>query len=325
MAERRPPEPAPVTVVVGPEELLADRAVSAVVAAVRAADADVDIRDLTAVGLAVGTVTELTSPSLFGERKVIVVRGLQDASDGLIAELKGCVAAPADDVTLVITHRSGQRGKGVLDAARKAGAAEVSCAEVKSRRDKIGFVSAEFGAQRRRATPDAVETLLDAVGNDLRALASAVSQLCSDTTGTVDDEVVRRYYAGHAEVSGFTVADRALEGRADEALVALRWAIGSGTEPVLVVSALAMALRSIVKVASAPRGLREGDLARELGMPPWKIRNVRGQLRGWNADGIAVALTAVAQADAAVKGGAADPLYALERTVVTVARARADR
>lgn len=46
------------------------------------------------------------------------------------------------------------------------------------------------------------------------------------------------------------------------------------------------------------------DLARELGMPPWKIDRVRQQMRGWTPDGVAVALRAVAEADAGVKGAA---------------------
>jgi DNA polymerase-3 subunit delta len=56
-------------------------------------------------------------------------------------------------------------------------------------------------------------------------------------------------------------------------------------------------------------------------MPPWKIDRVRQQMRGWNADGVSAALRAVAEADAAVKGGGADPAYALEKAVVTIARA----
>lgn len=315
-------EHAAVTLVTGPEELLAERAVGGLVRGVRAEDRDADVRDLPAAELAGGVVTELTSPSLFGERKVIVVRGLQESNDAVVAELKAYVAAPDPDVVLVITHKGGQRGRGVLDAARKAGAREVVCAEVKSRRDRVSFVQSEFAGLHRRTTGEAAETLLDAVGADLRALAAAVDQLCADTTGTVDTDVVRRYYAGHAEVSGFTVADRAMEGRADEALVQLRYSVAGGTDPVLVVSALAMALRAIVRVAAAPRGLREADLAKELAMPPWKIRTVRGQLRGWEAEGVAVALAAVARADAAVKGAAADPLYELERAVVTIAGAR---
>src|SRR3712207_7848035 len=55
------------------------------------------------------------------------------------------------------------------------------------------------------------------------------------------------------------------------------------------------------------------DLARELGMPAWKIDRVRQQLRGWTDDALADALQAVAEADAAVKGAGDDPAYALER------------
>jgi DNA polymerase-3 subunit delta len=319
------PPPA-VTLVLGPEELLADRAVRDVVAAAREADPEVEVHDLPAVGLEPGRVVELASPSLFGERKVIVVRGVHEAGDELVDGLKAQVAAPSEDVALVLTHRGGPRGSGLLKAARAAGAVEVACAEVKRRGDKLAFVAAEFRAHRRRAAPGAVEALLEAVGGDLRALAGAVRQLCVDTDGGIDEEVVQRYYRGHAEVSGFTVADRAVEGRVGEALLALRRAVGSGTDPVLVVAATAMALRGIVRVATAPRGLREADLARELGMPPWKVRTVRGQVRGWDGAGITRALTAVAGADLDLKsGGGGDPVHVLQRMVVAVARERGER
>lgn len=45
-------------------------------------------------------------------------------------------------------------------------------------------------------------------------------------------------------------------------------------------------------------------------------------LRGWSAQGIAMAISAVAQADTDVKGGSRDPGYALERGILEVGRAR---
>ena len=48
-------------------------------------------------------------------------------------------------------------------------------------------------------------------------------------------------------------------------------------------------------------------------------------MRGWTGDGVSAALRAVAEADAAVKGGSADPAYALEKAVVAVARAARSR
>ena len=160
--------------------------------------------------------------------------------------------------------------------------------------------------------------------SDLRELSAACAQLISDTDAAVTPEVVTRYYAGRAEVTSFQVADLAVEGRTSEALKQLRFAIGCGVAPVLVTSALAQSLRSIGRVASAPRGARPADLARDLGMPPWKVDVVRRQIRGWNGDALAVAIAAVAAADGAVKGagGAGDPGYALEKAVVQICQAR---
>ena len=39
-------------------------------------------------------------------------------------------------------------------------------------------------------------------------------------------------------------------------------------------------------------------------MPPWKLRVLREQARGWDDRGLATAIVAVAQADADVKGAA---------------------
>jgi DNA polymerase-3 subunit delta len=312
-----------VTLVVGPEELLAERATAAVVAAVAGdAPTPVEVHRLTAADMVPGALVSLVSPSLFEERKVVVLSDVQDAREELVTELRSYLRAPAPEVALVLLHRGGARGKGLLDAARKAGAAEVSAPGRKSRREKLEFLRAEVQAARRRATDEALETLLDAVGGDLRSLAGAASQLAADTEGVLDGDVVRRYYAGRAEVSGFAVADRAIEGRTAAALTELRWALQSGTDPVPIVAALAIGLRNVVKVASAPRGLRGAELARATGLPPWKVDIVRRQARAWSEEGAAGAFLAVAAADAAVKGAGADPVYALETAVRAIGRAR---
>ena len=70
---------------------------------------------------------------------------------------------------------------------------------------------------------------------------------------------------------------------------------------------------------------RVADLARELGVPPWKVRTVRDQSRSWSPEGIAAAVRAVAVADADIKGQAHDASYTLERLVLTVAGLRESR
>jgi DNA polymerase III subunit delta len=318
-----PPAAVPtLTLVLGPEELLVDRAVAAAGRMVRAVDPDADVIQVAAAALESGALVELTAASLFAQRRLLVIRDAQDLSGPALAEVEALLADPPEDTSLVLTHAGGARGKGISEAARRAGAVVVDCAEIKKTGDKLAFVSGEFRTASRRITADAVKALLDAVGGGLRELAGACAQLIADTTGTVEVDTVRRYYAGRADVTSFAVADLAVEGRTAEALVQLRWALACGVEPVLVVAALAMALRNIAKLAGAPREARAADLARDLGMPPWKIDRVRAQLRGWDGAGIARALTAVAGADADVKGAAVSAGYALERALVAVGAAR---
>ncbi|MCZ4096388.1 DNA polymerase III subunit delta [Streptomyces sp. SID13666] len=327
MARKSSPDDllAPLTLAVGQEDLLLDRAVREVIVAARAADADTDVRDLAPGVLQPGTLAELTSPSLFAERKVVIVRDAHDLGADTIKDVKAYLDSPAEEITLVLLHAGGAKGKALLDAARKAGAREVACPKMTKPADRLAFVRSEFRALGRSATPEATQTLVDAIGSDLRELASAAAQLVADVEGTIDEAVVARYYTGRAEATGFEVADFAVTGRTAEALERLRWALSVGQPLPGITFALASGVRAIGKLASAPRGANPGQLARDLGMPPWKIDRVRQQMRGWTGDGVSAALRAVAEADAAVKGGSADPAYALEKAVVAVARAARDR
>jgi DNA polymerase-3 subunit delta len=317
------PAPLPaLTLVLGPEELLADRAVATAKRAVRAVDADADIHDLEPGALQPGMLDELTSPSLFAERRLVIVRAAQDLSPPVLGEVEALLRAVPEDVCLVLVHAGGAKGKALADAAKKARAVVIDCAEVKKPGDKIAFVTAEFRAAGRRISGDAARALLDAVGGSLRELAAAASQLAADTTGAIEADTVRRYYAGRADVSSFQVADLVLEGRTAEALQELRWALACGASGPGVVGALASKIRELAKVASAPRGMSPADLAREIGAPPWKIDLLRRQARGWSPEGVARALTVAAAADAAVKGGAVSAEYALERALVDIGAAR---
>jgi len=314
---------ASVTVVVGDEELLVERAIAASVAIARAADADTDVRELPAALLEVGQLAELTSPSLFGERRVLVFRDAEQLPKDVVDEVVAVIREGADDVGVVLVHKGGARGKPLLDAALIAGARRVDCARLTRPGERVDFVRAEFRVAGRAISEDGARALIEAVGSELRELAAACAQLCTDTDGQVDAELIGRYYRGRAEANGFAVSDRALEGRLGEALEQLRWALAVGTAPVLITSALAQGIRALAKVASAPRGLYGAEMARVLEMPPWKIERVKGQLRGWTPSGVAAAVSAIAQADEQVKGGGTDAGYALEKAVLAIVAARA--
>jgi DNA polymerase III subunit delta len=311
-----------ISAVVGDEELLVERAVAAVIGMARAADPDTDVREIAGGSLEPGQLAELTSPSLFGEPRVLVLRDIEQLPKEVLDEVVAALRDVADEVAIVLVHKGGVRGKPLLDAAIAAGARRVDCAKLTRPGERVDFVRGEFRVAGRVISEGGARALIEAVGNELRELAAACAQLCTDTDGQVDGELVGRYYRGRAEANGFAVSDRALEGRLGEALEQLRWALAVGTAPVLITSSLAQGVRALAKVASAPRGLHGADLARELAMPPWKVDRVKGQLRGWTPTGVAAAVTAIAQADEQVKGGGTDAGYALEKAVLAIVAAR---
>jgi DNA polymerase-3 subunit delta len=311
----------PVTLVVGEEEFLVDRAVRQAVAQARAALAEAtgggdgggDLHDLETSALAPGELAALTSPSLFGGGATVVLRNAQNATKDIVPELTKYARNPAPDAAVILTHAGGVKGKAIVTDLAKAGVSQISCPKLTRASERTDFVRQEL----RRV-------LLDAIGGDLRELASAVDQLASDTeSGRINAATVARYYRGRAEATGFSVADHAVEGRLSEALEQLRWALSTGTAPVLINSALAQGVRLLGRVGGAPRGMNPNALAAEVGAPPWKIDRVRQQLRGWHPDGVAGALQAVAEADAQVKGGGASAEYALERAIRQIVAYRA--
>lgn len=311
----------PVVLVTGTEGLLGDRAVEAVRRLAREKDPAVETSTIDAAGYEAGQLAAVASPSLFGEARLVQVSGAESCTDAFLPDALAYLEDVQDDVTLVVRHGGGQRGKKLLDRIRAMPTAGVvDCAPVKKDSEKSEFVSDEFTAAGRRITPGAVRALVAAVGSDLRELASSCAQLLADTEGAVGEDVVMRYYSGRVEATGFRVADAVAAGACEQALGLLRQAVATGLDPVPIVAVIALKLRTMAKVAGA-RG-RGADIARALGLAPWQVDRARRDLQSWTPDGISIAIRALAAADEAVKGGGRDPVYAVERAVVTITAAR---
>ncbi len=264
-----------------------------------------------------------TSPSLFGENKLIEVSGLASMTDAFLAEALNYLPAPETDCIVVLHHSGGTRGKKLLDAVKTAGFPVVECLPLKKDSEKAEFVTQEFKAAGRRIEAPAVRSLVAAVGSQLSELAAACSQLISDSDGTITVDLIDKYYGGRVEATAFKVADAAVAGNAAVALSSLRHALATGVDPVPLVASLAMKVRAVAKVHGA-RG-SSAVLATSLGMAPWQVDQARREAERWSEEGLAEAIRALALADAQVKGASRDPVYAVERAVTIIATAAGGR
>lgn len=306
---------APLVLVKGPEEYLRELATAGVVAKAREALGPVELVELSASGYQVGQLQDATSPSLFGDPKVVIISEV-DVSEAIDNDLIAYTSAPDSNCCVIVVHNGGQRGKKLLTALTSAGAPQLDCAELKKPAEKANFVRQILKTERRKVTPEAVTALIDAVGDDLRQLASATKQLAVDIESDITADAVNQYYAGRIQATTFQIADAAVAGDAPRAIALLRQALAQGLKGPELTAVLALKLRTLAKVAAAHQNLISN---RELRMPDWQIRNANTELRNWRPQRLATAFEAIAQADYEVKGGAVSAPYALEKVILTIA------
>ncbi|MEY2679474.1 MAG: hypothetical protein RLZZ160_552 [Actinomycetota bacterium] len=302
----------------GGESVLADRALLQALS-VRS---DFEKTVLDGGDLEPGRYGEAVAPSLFAEKRVVVIRDLQDVVVEVQEEIESLFESLDPNLQLIFVHKGGVKGKGLLDKIKKLKPEIITCEPIKKAADKEAFVREEFARHGRKISSDAISALVDATGSDTRELAAACSQIAFDTNAgkaVIDEEDISKYYQGRVEATGFDVADATLAGDPRSALVALRHALETGTDPIMIVSALTSSIRTLAKVSGAPRNANAFQLAGSLGLAPWQIDKARRQLSKWSPALIAFSVQELSRADVAIKGAEADPLYALERSVVAIA------
>lgn len=321
-ASFRQAEPAPLVLLTGSDDYQASRAFQRIRELARAKDPELQVTRFEASSYQLGELLLAASPSLFGGGSLIEFHGLESMNEDAQRDLTAYVAAPDPDVVVVAAHGGGQRGKGLLDALKKA-ATVIDCSPLKRDAEKADFVHAEFKAARRRISAEAASALVAAVGSDLAELGAACRQLLEDSEDGVDVETVRAYFGGRVEATGFAVADAAMAGRGAQAVSLLRHALATGVEPVPLVAALAMKIRQSARVAGV--GASSGELASRWKMAPWQVQQAQEAARRFRPEDLAECVRLMAQTDALVKGEGRDPHYAVERAVVSVSRLAARR
>lgn len=307
---------APIVFISGPQEFLANRSIRAIREQMREVDEALEVHEIEASNYLSGQLLNLTSPSLFAEPRLLIIRGVEKCTDELIIDGLNYLLNPTDDTAVIFRHNSSSvRGKKLIEAIRCSHLAiEIACLDLKKDQERMQFIQGEFEAANRKISSSAIRALLDAFADDLSELAAACNQLLQDSAETIDEKIVDRYYGGRVETNSFKVADAALAGDTGSALALLRHALATGADPVPLVAAVSMKVRQLAKLS----GNRAAS-PQSLGMAPWQVDRARRDLVGWTDDGLAAAIKALAAADAAAKGAERDPIFALEKLIRLIA------
>jgi DNA polymerase-3 subunit delta len=313
--EWRKASPSPLILVFGSEEYFSSSAIRRIRDQLRNSEPSLEIYEVDASEYNSGDLVNMISPSLFSDPKLVIISGVERATDALIEDGKVIDVADLTDSTVIFQHAgTSTRGKALLDAIRGNDAAvEIACAKLADK-DKATFVQAHFTEAGRKYTQASVRALVDAFGQDVPELAAACDQLLADSSEQIDEALVDRYFGGRIEATAFNVLDKALEGRSGEALVLLRHALQTGDDPIKIIAGIAPGLKRMASIMGDPRAT-----AASLGMNDWLFRKVRQTTNGWDDDGMIRALQMLADADAAAKGAERQPEYRLEQLILLIA------
>jgi DNA polymerase-3 subunit delta len=154
----------------GSEGALADRALAKLQAQLKEEKAESTTID--ASDAQVGDIADALAPSLFSERRALIIKDLQDLPEDSKAEVTRYLDQPDPTMTVIFVHKGGVKGKALLDAIKKIKPEIIPCDAIKKESEKEDFVKGLFQDAGRKATPGAIKAMVGALGTDLRELQS---------------------------------------------------------------------------------------------------------------------------------------------------------
>ncbi|WEV68338.1 DNA polymerase III subunit delta [Bifidobacterium sp. ESL0769] len=318
MAGKRTKQRTRFVLVIGGDEFLNEQQVRDCRDEAARNDPEAEIIELDAGEASQYDFDEAVSPSLLSASSIVIIRHIQNADDALVDTMVSYCASMSKDPTaatgtVIAQHDGGQKGKRIIDRLAKAGAEKKAIPDLKRADAKLNFVIQCFERRKRRVDPAAAQQLVAVLGEKTGELAAMCEQLCFDfDDDPISLNLVNQYLTGNAEVTGFAVADAALAGNDAKAIIDMRAAVAQGTDPIALVGALAMKLRTLAKASA----VRSGSISQaEAKTNPWVLRNATRQLSGWTSEGLSRCIQTLAWADEQNKTNGGDPMYALERSI----------
>jgi DNA polymerase-3 subunit delta len=314
-------QPAAVTLVLGEEELLAERAVTgAVRAATEALGEATTVEQVRAGGLPEGFAMGLATASLFGGGRVVVVDDAHELDAQAREAVLAAARSPDQGVVLVLRAPAvGRQSRFFNDLGEHATVVKVPRLKAGER---TRWLKGELRARGRKADDRAVAAIVEHTGTDLRELAGAVAKLhvAVPPPAPITAADVAEHLARTAEHGIFELTDAVFAGNPQQALGHLDALIDQGEEPLGLLSLLARQLRLLLRVADHA-ALRPAQVAELLGggVRDWQVERARRQIRRYRPDQLRDGLAAVAAADAEVRSGSLPGRVLLELVVARLA------
>ncbi len=309
----------PVYVLVGAERLLIDRAVDAVRRAVDAMGApgfNVEVFDGKGLEAAPVISAARTLP-MMADMRMVLVRHADAMSPAEQTKLAEYLADPSDSSCLVLTaSKLDGRAKLAKTAKKRGYLVEAKAPRGRQLRE---FIQAEASAREHNIAVQAVEALLDAVGDDLSAIDDAMERL-SLFVGAgqrIDADAVMQCVTRVRVESIWSLVDAIGLKDRRKGIAAAQSLLDDREPPLRLLAMVARQLRIVARMREAlSEGLRPQEAAKRAGAPPFKAGDLTESARRFTADSLGRAFALIAETDRALKRSKCPPEVILQSAVL---------
>lgn len=185
-------------------------------------------------------VVSAETPSLFGDARVVVLRGIHEATVDQLSPLIEYLRNPSESSHLVITT-SGKLAKSTTDALKKSGATVFATAPPGRRNELVVWFQEQFTQAGLKLDSDAMNNVIDWLGQDQARLPSLIEVLVSafGTSKKLLADDIQPFLGEQGSVLPWDLTDAIDRADASTALAMLRRMIRSGEyHPLQVMSLL---------------------------------------------------------------------------------------
>jgi len=255
-----------------------------------------------------GETADLATPSLFGERRALLVSNAKALPEEGVRELARYLEAPDPDAPLILLAVVGERAKAPT-ALAKLVKDRGTVTEVKIQRKELpAWILRRAKAKELDLAPDGAAALVETLGEEPGALDQALDQLASAFGGQrVTREIVSRQFRGLGEQHVWDLCDKAFARDLPGAMRSLRTLLESGEAGLLILGSITARLRDVVRIKALPERMSQTDAAQAAGLRfDWQVRRYREQARRFAPQELADIHEVIAWADRALKSGATE-------------------
>jgi DNA polymerase-3 subunit delta len=312
-------ELSPVIFLWGEESLLVDEAIQHIEAAVvdpvdREFNRDLfygDEAEVQSIIIAAQTLPWSAS------KRLVVVRRAETLPRAADAQLIAYCKQPSPSTCLVFTAQRAEASRPLCAALLKTPWA-VRFRRLQGRELSM-WVEQRVRSRECQITPEAIAALVEAIGNDLRPLASEIEKLVTYVGGTsvIDVACLAALTPDIRETTAFELARFLTTGDVVEALRAWQKFSGSGEYPGLALGAILHHVRQLWRIKLAQRGGKTPErMASELNIPVYTIRRLNAQAAAIDHARFREWLDALLEADHTLKRSGLPTQSVFERLIL---------